>query len=105
MTIEERVKYFTLLLAYKSINGQAPSYLCDKFKFYEPSYSTRATQSDGFKQTEPKPNLDIFKRSFIYSSTKLWNNLPQGLKESPSINSFKYNCKNYVKKREITHEN
>jgi len=103
MTIEERVKYFTLLLAYKSINGKAPSYLCDKFKLYESSYCTRAT--DGFKLTEPKPNLDIFKRSFIYSSTKLWNNLPQDLKESPSINSFKYNCKKYVKQRVNTHEN
>ena len=100
MTIEEQVKYFTLLLAFKSVNGQAPSYLCEKFTFYESTYGTRAM--DGFKLREPKPNLDIFKRSFMYSSTKLWNNIPQSLRESPSLNTFKHNYKKYLTQNEVT---
>ena len=35
MTIEQRVKYFTLILTYKCLNVKAPSYLTDMFFFIQ----------------------------------------------------------------------
>ena len=41
----------------------------------------------------PKPNTELFKKSFTYSALVLWNNLPNSIRNSPSVNSFKVNVK------------
>ena len=37
----------------------------------------------------PKPRTDYLKRSFTYSGTCLWNSLPEQLRSTPSLISFK----------------
>ena len=37
----------------------------------------------------PQPRTDYLKRSFLYSGAQLWDNLPVGLRQAPSLTDFK----------------
>ena len=41
----------------------------------------------------PRVIKDIYKRSFSYMATNLWNQLPTDVKESATLDSFKQNYK------------
>ena len=44
----------------------------------------------------PKPNLSIFKRSFLYLGPKIFNNLPCSIKELKSLNIFCKKAKDWL---------
>ena len=44
----------------------------------------------------PRPNLTLFKHSFMYSGPKLWNSIPKEIKESKSLSSFKIKLKSHM---------
>ena len=87
MTIEQRVKYFTLILTYKCLNGKAPSYLTDTFTIHESVYNTRLC--DGFNLTPPKVNIELFKHSFLFTGSVGFNSLPKHLKQCSTLTAFK----------------
>ena len=75
------------VMAYKCINGLAPSYLLNKI--------TRRTQIHN-RHTRNRNSLQIplFKtatgqRTFTYRMASIWNNLSENLKQSASLNIFK----------------
>ena len=71
---------------YKIKNCMAPDYLAELFNVRESNYIIR--NSDQF--TLPKFNTMTFgRKSFTYYGAKLWNNLPNEIKESSSLSSFK----------------
>ena len=57
---------------YKLFNGLAPS-ACNVFEFNGDSYNFRDTTSSVLKV--PHPNTELFKTSFRYSGSVLWNSL------------------------------
>jgi hypothetical protein len=90
--ILERRNYFMSVLTYKCLNEQAPTYLSDYLSFYNNIRSSdRPSRIDDSILHTPKPNktLKIFESSFQYQSPTIWNNLPQDIRNSPSISSFK----------------
>lgn len=44
----------------------------------------------------PRPNLTLFKHSFMYSGPKFWNSIPKEIKESKSLSSFKIKLKSHM---------
>ncbi len=42
-----------------------------------------------------KSKLEYYNRSFTITGTKLWNSLPQNVKDMPTLSSFKHSCKTY----------
>ena len=44
----------------------------------------------------PKCNEELCKRSFAYQGSTLWNDLPDEVKESGSLEGFKFNYRFYV---------
>ena len=64
---------------YKCINNLAPAYLCNLFAPRTPNYYFRNAKK---KLMLPKPRTDYLKRSFSYSGTLLWNNLPEEIRTS-----------------------
>ena len=70
---------------YKIKNLMAPDYLAELFNVRESNYIRNCDQF-----TLPKFNTLTFgRKSFTYYGAKLWNNLPNEIKESSSLSSFK----------------
>ena len=89
-TIEERRGYFLATLMFKSIHGLAPAYLCNQvvMNFDVNGYDTRGT--DSMNVYLPKLKKGIYKNSFLYKGGQVWNCLPDVVKDSPSLEAFKY---------------
>ena len=43
----------------------------------------------------PQPNLEIFRRSLTYSEPKIWNTLPEFVRDAPSLDLFKQTDRNW----------
>ena len=37
----------------------------------------------------PKPNLEIYRKTFAYSGSKIWNTPPESIRSAPSLGAFK----------------
>ena len=85
-TVEERRDYSAAVLMYRCLNGKAPFYIANHFTRVSHNHFTRRSQHDAIV---PKPNLDVFKRSFLYQGPVLWNNLSQDIKSCNSLACFK----------------
>ncbi|XP_028405704.1 uncharacterized protein LOC114528270 [Dendronephthya gigantea] len=74
------------ILMYKVRNNLTPMYLQDLFVTRVNHYSLRNTNGKLFV---PKPKTDYLKRSFSFSGASIWNSLPEPLRLSESLSSFK----------------
>ena len=88
--IEERRDYFLATSMFKSIHGLAPAYLYNQvvMNFDINGYDTRGT--DSMNVYLPKLKKDIYKNSFLHKGGKVWNCLPDVVKDSPNLEAFKY---------------
>ena len=73
---------------FKIINGLTPSYLSDMFTRTS-SLSGYGLRSSRMNIELPKNKTNYFKNSFAFTGAKLWNNLPNSLKEEKSLDRFK----------------
>ena len=69
-------------MMYKTMNDLAPEYLQSLFSQRHSAYNLR--NSEG-KLNLPKPSTTYLKRSFSYSGSLLWNNLPSSLENAASV--------------------
>ena len=76
------------IFMFKTVNGLTPQYLEEMFSSRIGHYTLRDSNRKLFI---PKPNTDYLKPSFSYSGASLWNSLPESLRLSPSLTSFKTN--------------
>ena len=74
---------------YRIINNVFPDYL-NNFVSYTSDVSCRDTRSTYCNQLyTPKPNSELFLKSFVYSGAAIWNSLPLHVKNATSVNTFK----------------
>ena len=92
LSVKQRITYKILLLTYKSLNGMAPAYLTDLVCRYNPGRKLRSASKYLLKP--PKVNLKSYgERSFQFAAPTLWNALPEDIKRSSSLDSFKVRLK------------
>ena len=90
------------IMMFKIMNGLAPSYLSEIFH-NNPGTDTYHLRCSSANLKLPKVRTEIYKRGFTYSAAKLWNSLPDSLKNESSLISFKKKvkkldlCSEYVK--------
>ena len=79
---------------FKAIHGIAPTYLldCIVMNFDVNGYDIRGSDKELYLPTLHK---DMYRNSFMYMGGKLWNDLPEFVQHSMSIESFKQNYKLY----------
>ena len=89
LTMEKRRSLHSLLLIYKILKFEEPSYLFDLFNssLTNHSYSTRLNSNISF--TPPRPRTTKYSNSFLVQSMKSWNDLPEAIKGAPTVQSFK----------------
>ena len=88
LKVKKRIAFKIALLAYKSVNGLAPDYLKDMFRY--------AHHGHTLKLIVPQFISASSRRSFSYIGPKIFNNLPTTLTSSDAVDIFKRNLKTYL---------
>ena len=94
LPVKERILFKILLLVNHIINGTAPDYNKSLIHQYQPTRTLRSSQS-GLLQI-PLSKKSWGDRAFAHAGPALWNSLPQELKNSNSLTSFKGNLKTHL---------
>jgi hypothetical protein len=100
LPVQARIEYKICLLVFKCIIGQAPPYLQELITAPNPSRELR--QSSVRPLAVPRTHGAIADRAFGVAAPKLWNALPQNLRDSPTTDAFKKNLKTYLFIRTFT---
>lgn len=74
---------------FKVYSRNAPSYIQDLFK--HPPGRTRL-----LNYTLPLPRIDLYKSSFAYWGSQVWNSLPASCKKCQTVSSFKFNVRRHL---------
>ena len=94
LPIEYRAKFKILCQVFKCLNGQGPKYLSDLIISYDPNRLLRSSYKNLL--AVPDYNLKtVGPRAFSICGPVLWNGIPDYIKESKSIQSFKSSLKTY----------
>ena len=95
LPVEQRIIYKVLLIMYKSLNNLAPNYLANLFQQYMPPRSLRSIKKCLLHV--PASRLKSFgDRSLMVYGPKIWNDLPQDLRQQTSVGTFKVKLKTYL---------
>ena len=98
LPVKERITFKLLLIIFKALHGQAPSYIDELLNIYQPSRSLRSSSLKYL--SVPKCNtVSCGHRAFSVASAKLWNSRPYYLKFTENINTFKTSLKTLLFKR------
>ena len=94
LPIEQRVKYKVILTIYKILTSRAPSYLCDLISVHE---SRRALRASSVTLDVPFTSSDLmFRRAFRIAGPRLWNSLPDWIRNTDSFSDFKTQLKTFL---------
>ncbi len=92
LTLANRRTLNKCTMMYKCMNNSAPPYLVTLFANKEHSHNTRHSSS----LHVPRARTEYYKKSFEVSGACAWNNLPDSIKYTDSICSFKSRLKEYL---------
>ena len=98
LPVEKRLLYKVLLYTYKALHGLSPSYVCDLIVPYKPTRSLRS-ENKSMLHVPKTRTVGYGDRSFSKSSPVLWNELPETIKCSGSIEIFKRRLKTHLFKQ------
>ena len=95
-TIRERRDYFLTTLMFKAIHGIAQHYLSDRIDMHFDIHDYNTRKAGSMNVYLPAVHKEIYRNSFfLYSGGKLWNKLPDFVKNSTNIETFKRNYRIY----------
>ena len=95
LPVQQTPKYKTLVLVYRAINKQAPGYLQELLQCHEPARSLRSSEHNLITVPFTKSSL-IQARAFSVAGPRLWNSLPNALRNVPTLAKFKRELKTYL---------
>ena len=85
----ERRDFLICSLMYKCIHGTAPDYLLNNVTLAH-EICERETRLNGALNVHlPHPKIEKYRNSFCYTGANLWNQLPNNIKESCTLEGFK----------------
>ena len=86
------------VLTFKALNNLCPSYISDLLETYKPTRSLRSWSRNLL--VIPRSKLKSYgDRAFSVCAPKLWNGIPEIIKCSVNLNTFKHNLKTCLVKR------
>lgn len=96
LPIEKRITYKILTMTYKCIHKMAPSYLQNLLSLHQPGRHGLRSGNDPTLLSVPRSRTRFGDRSFSVSAPRLWNNLPQAIRSSPSLAIFQRSLKTFL---------
>lgn len=101
LSMKERRIFNGLSLLFKTLNGKGPDYLRDMFTLIS-EISDRNTRTFPSNIWLPNEHISaIHRKSFKFSIPKIWNDLPEDIKSSKTLNTFKSKLKSALLNEEI----
>ena len=95
LPVEKRIEFKILLITYKTIHGQSADYLKPLIEMYQPSRNLRsASRSLLCPQKAKTENYGCRALSFV--APKLWNSLPEDIKNAKTVICFKNELKTHL---------
>ena len=88
-SLETRRDYFTAIMMYKIINETAPNRLIDSINHMKDIHGIQTRSSASNDVQIPEVKYEIFRNSFKYQGSILWNSLPPQLRSAKTVHSFK----------------
>ena len=96
LPVRKRIEFKILLLTYKALTGSAPQYICSLIQQCE---STRYSLRSSFTMCLNVPRTNLVSagdRAFCVAAPKMWNSLPNDIRMSHNVESFKKKLKTHL---------
>ncbi|XP_062585577.1 uncharacterized protein LOC134247212 [Saccostrea cucullata] len=95
LPICQRIDYKVLLYTYKALHGQCPQYTIDLLCVYRPARDLRSSNS--LTLVIPRTRTVTFgRRSFSHAAPRLWNALPESVRNAKTLNACKRQLKTHL---------
>ena len=95
LPVRHRIDYKILLLTFKAMHNQTPTYISDLIQPYRPTRELRSSTKKLLTSTTYK-TINYGGRSFSYAAPRLWNALPLDIRESTNLETFKRKLKTHL---------
>ena len=95
LPINKRCQFKILVMTFKALHSQVPSYMCDLLHWYTLARTLRSASTTSLEPNRSK-TVRYGKRLFDTSKAVLWNNLPNNIKCATSIIHYKNLLKQYM---------
>ncbi len=96
-----RIKFKTLMLAYRTTTGSAPSYFHSLLRIYIPSRSLRSASERRLVVPSQRGSKSL-SRTFSFTIPGWWNNLPTPIRNAGSLSIFKHQLKTHLFRHYLT---
>ena len=90
MMFPERVVYQKAILMYKVMHNLTPPYLTNIFKFSSELHDRSLRSTSENLLYVPKPNIELYRNSLAYSGSKIWNSIPEYIRNATSLQQFRH---------------
>ena len=95
LPVDKRIHFKILMHTFRSIHGDAPTYLQDQIQLYRPTRQLRSANDTLLVPPKAK-TVSYGERSFKYAAPQLWNNLPSHVRNVPNLNIFRKVLKTHL---------
>ncbi len=95
------IKFKTLMLAYRTTTGSAPSYFHSLLRIYIPSRSLRSASERRLVVPSQRGSKSL-SRTFSFTIPGWWNNLPTPIRNAGSLSIFKQQLKTHLFRHYLT---
>ena len=93
LPIDYRIKYKLACICYNSVSTNSPPYLSDLLTVYTASRQLRSCSDNSVLRRPSVRTVSYGQRSFSYSAPSAWNALPQHVRSSDSVSTFRSRTK------------
>ncbi len=101
LPVAARIKFKTLMLAYRTTTGSAPTYFHSLLRIYIPSRSLRSASERRLVVPSQKGSKSL-SRTFSFTVPGWWNDLPNPIRSAGSLSNFKQQLKTHLFRHYLT---
>ncbi len=95
LPVAARIQFKTLMLAYRTITGSAPTYFHSLLQTYIPSRSLRSASERRLVVPSQRGSKSL-SRTFSFTVPGRWNDLPTPIRNAGSLSIFKQQLKTHL---------
>ena len=96
LPVQQRIDFKILVHVYNCLHDSSPSYLQDRLHKYRCNRTGLRSMKDLSRLEIPKTKRAYGDRSFSAYGPKLWNSLPNNVRDAPNVKAFKKLLKTYL---------
>ncbi len=95
LPVAARIQFKTLMLAYRTTTGSAPTYFHSLLQIYTPSRSLRSASEQRLVVPSQRGSKSL-SRTFSFTIPGWWNDLPTPIRNAGSLSNFKQQLKTHL---------